>query len=155
MIWSLRTRVIHWLIALPVLGNFVLEGGDISHKVLGYSAMGMMLVRVLWGLVAKDHAHFSAFPFGQVFRPQTNYPGHTPIASWVYVFIWLLVGALGITGFMMSLDRFWGEEWLENIHTYLSNTLMILVLIHLLGVFFDSWRFRRRTWMGMINGRRE
>lgn len=141
MIWSIQSRLIHWLIALPVLANFILEGGELPHQALGYLAAAMMLVRLLWGFVAKDHAAFSAFPRSR--------------ASWVYLFIWALVGALGVTGFMMGLDAYWGEEWLEDLHENLSTALMVLVVLHLLGIAFDSWKFRRKTWLGMITGRRQ
>jgi len=65
------------------------------------------------------------------------------------------VGALGVTGFMMGLDAYWGEEWLEDLHENLSTALMVLVVLHLLGIAFDSWKFRRKTWLGMITGRRQ
>jgi cytochrome b len=155
MIWSFKTRLIHWLIALPVLVNFILEGGETPHQVLGYVAFGAMLVRIVWGFIAKDQARFSAFPFAEVFKARRDYPGHNPQASWVYVFIWLLVGGLGVTGFMMGLDAFWGEEWLEDLHENLSNTLLVLVGLHLLGIAFDAWKYRRKTWLGMITGRRQ
>ncbi len=155
MIWNFKTRLIHWLIAIPVLANFFLEGGDIIHKVLGYLALLMVIVRVIWGFVAMDQARFSAFPLSSVFSSNRQYPGHNPQASWVYLLIWFLVVLLGVTGFMMGLDAYWGEEWLEDLHGGLSNGLIGLVCLHLVGIGFDSWRYRRKTWLGMITGRRE
>lgn len=150
MIWSFPTRLIHWLIALPVLANFFLEGGETPHEVLGYVALAFVVVRVAWGFIAKDQAHFSAFPLAQVLRARRDYPGHNPQASWVYLFIWALVVALGVTGYMMELDAYWGEEWLEDLHETFSNSLLALVVLHLLGIAFDGWKYKRRTWLGMI-----
>jgi cytochrome b len=154
MIWSFRTRLLHWLIAVPVLVNFFLEGGETLHELLGYLAVGAVVLRILWGFIAHDQANFSAFPFSQVFAPRRDHPGHNPQASWIYVCIWALVGGLGVTGFMMELDAFWGEEWLEDLHENLSHGLLALVIFHLLGIAFDSWKYRRKTWRGMITGRR-
>ena len=154
MTWSLRTRIIHWMIAIPVMINFFLEGGELTHKVLGYLALGIVFYRLVWGFIARDQAHFSAFPFSQVFKPKRDYPGHNPQASWVYLCIWLLVISLGISGFMMGLDAYWGEEWLEELHEVLSQCLMFFVGAHLLGVAYDSWKFRRKTWLGLFTGKR-
>jgi cytochrome b len=155
MIWSFKTRLIHWLIAVPVLVNFILEGGEFIHEALGYLALGMVIVRIVWGFVTLDQARFSKFPLSKVFSARTDYDGHNPQASWVYLLIWLLVAFLGVTGFMMGLDAFWGEAWLENLHETISNVLLFLVGLHLIGIGFDSWRFQRRTWLGMITGKRE
>lgn len=160
--WSLITRLTHWLIAIPVLLDFFIDGGEIEHKVFGYLAFSATLFRLGWGMVAKDLARFSYFPLStrefwqhgrSLFsRKAINYPGHNPLASWIYLAIWTLVMGLGITGFMMGLDAFWGDEWLENLHEVMSNTLLTLVLLHFLGIAFDSWKFQRQSWKGMFTG---
>ena len=162
--WNLVTRLTHWLIAFPVLLDFFIEGGEISHKILGYIAFGTTLFRFIWGFFTKDEANFSSFPLHikktseyamSVFRKnKINYIGHNPLASWVYIFMWILVIALGITGFMMGLDKYWGEAWLEELHEVLSNGLMFLVALHFIGLFLDSWKFKRRTWLGMFTGKK-
>lgn len=162
--WSLVTRILHWLIAIPILLDFFIEGGELSHKVLGYTALIMVLVRFVWGFASKDEANFSAFPLNvnktfeyakSAFSRKTiPYTGHNPLASWTYIFMWILVIALGITGFMMGLDRFWGEDWLENLHETMSNALLLLVVLHFIGLILDSWKFKRKTWLGMFTGKK-
>ena len=160
--WSLITRITHWLIAVPVLLDFFIEGGELSHKVLGYLAFGVTVFRLGWGVVAKDEARFSSFPLGvralrkhvkSIFSGDLiNYPGHNPLASWAYLMIWALVLSLGFTGHLMGLDAFWGNEKLEELHEGMSNTLVALVALHFLGIGLDSWKFKRRTWKGMFTG---
>lgn len=162
--WNLITRITHWLIAIPVLLDFVIDGGDLSHNVLGYIALGATLFRLIWGFFTRDEANFSGFPLTakktadyakSAFTKKTiHYSGHNPLASWTYIFMWILVIALGITGFMMGLDRYWGEEWLEGLHENFSNTLMLLVALHFIGLILDSWKFKRKTWLGMFNGKK-
>jgi len=41
-----------------------------------------------------------------------------------------LVLGLGLSGWMQTLDAFWGEEWLQDIHLILGNTLIGLVGLH-------------------------
>jgi cytochrome b len=150
---------------LIVLNLFVLEEGDDPHNYVGYAAVVLVLLRSVWGFVGGAQSRFSAFPvrpaklrhfLNQLLSKQhEDYPGHNPAAAMAYIAIWACVILLGITGWMMGLDAFWGEEWLEEIHEGLSNGVMLLVGTHLVGIAFDSYKFRRRTWMGMITGRRD
>jgi len=164
VIWNKTTRILHWAIAIPVAMNFFIDGGDAPHKVLGYISLAAVMGRFFWGFKSRDHANFSSFPLSQ--QEVTNflsslkksnsktYPGHNPMASWTYILIWICVIFLGITGFMMGLDAFWGEEWLERFHGQLSTSLSALVVIHFLGLIFDSIKHKRKTWTGMITGKR-
>lgn len=163
-VWSLPVRIIHWMIALPVLANFFLEGEDAPHKIVGYIAVSFTLVRLTWGLFAQDHSAFKNFPIKAVqiktfiTSLMNNHPedhlGHNPLSSFVYLLIWLLVLSLGMTGFMMGLDAFWGEDWLEELHEVLSTAVYALVTLHLVGIIFDSIKHKRKTWMGMIHGKK-
>lgn len=160
--WSLVTRITHWMIAVPVMLDFFIEGGDLSHKVLGYLAFASTLFRLVWGFLTKDEARFSSFPlsarevwqYGKSIFSQKliHHSGHNPLASWVYIVIWILVLGLGVTGHLMGLDAFWGDERLEEIHEGMSNALVALVGLHLFGIAIDSWKFKRKTWKGMFTG---
>ncbi|MFZ4714953.1 MAG: cytochrome b/b6 domain-containing protein [Bacteriovoracaceae bacterium] len=164
VIWDKPTRLFHWFIAIPVLCNFILEGGEKPHRFLGYVAFGGVIARIIWGLLAKNESSFFRFPLRphQVMayikclktKNSTPYIGHNPLASWAYLFIWLLVLTLGVTGYMMGLDAYWGVEWLENLHGLLSKTLMGFVFLHFIGIIFDSFKFKRKTWLAMINGKK-
>lgn len=54
---------------------------------------------------------------------------------------------------MMGLDIYWGDESLESFHSNFAIVLQILIGIHLLGIFLDSIRYKRKTWTAMINGK--
>jgi cytochrome b len=162
--WNIVTRLIHWMIATPVLLDFFIEGGEFAHKILGHTALVMVLLRLAWGFFTTDEARFSSLPFSvkkafqyakTIFAQKSiHYSGHNPLASWTYVFMWSLVGALGITGFMMGTDRYWGEDWVEELHETLSNGLLALVVLHVIGLMLDSWKFKRKTWLGMFTGKK-
>jgi cytochrome b len=164
IIWAPFTRIIHWAIALPVLLNFFIDGGDYLHKVIGYVAFTALLVRIVWGFVTKDKAHFKFFPLNPselksytlalISGKKKDYPGHNPLASMTYVFIWILVGLLGITGYLMGQDAYWGEEWPEHLHESLSHGLVALVIFHIFGMTLDGIKNKRKTWLGMITGKR-
>lgn len=162
--WNAITRLSHWLIAVPVTIDFFVDGGDLSHKVFGYLAFAVTVLRLGWGFVTKDQANFLAFPLK--FKDAWNYikslpkketfkySGHNPLAAWAYLFMWGLVIGLGVSGYMMGMDAFWGESWLEELHETMSNALMFLVILHFIGMGIDSWKFQRKTWLGMITGKK-
>jgi cytochrome b len=164
IIWDIQTRVYHWLIAIPVFLNLVLEDGDKLHKVLGYVALVGLILRIIWGLRTTGHAGLRALPLkwselssyvtSLRSKQATPYQGHNPLASWIYIGIWTSVFLLGLSGFMMGLDAFWGEEWLEEVHETLALIIKIQVLLHFVGIVFDSIKFKRKTWLGMIVGKR-
>lgn len=167
VIWDLTTRFTHWVIAIAALLNlFVLEEGDDPHQWMGYAALAALAIRFFWGFRARNPAsRFSSFPlhpreswrhFRTIFSGEKiDYPGHNPLASWVYVAIWLCVIGLVVTGYMMEeIDAFWGDETLNEIHAWIAWSVQWLVVIHLLGMTFDAIKFRRLTWLGMFTGKR-
>ena len=164
IVWDIQTRVFHWMIALPVLLNFFLDGEENPHKWLGYVALIGLSLRLMWEFRPGTQKRFSAFMLN--WNDVKNYIlqlihneakptlAHNPMASWVYIFIWIIVVLLGSTGFMMGLDAFWGEDWLEELHGTLATIMKVLVFLHLSGIIFDSFKFKRQTWLGMITGKK-
>ena len=157
IIWDLPTRILHWAMAFPIALNYFLEGGKKNHRYVGYRAAFVLLLRLMWGFISKGHAHFKNFPMSpkKLFQRNLDYPGHNPQASYVYFGIWTMVLALGVSGFMTTLDAYWGEEWLEELHETFGNILLGLIGLHLTGLGVDSLKFKRKTWKGMITGSRD
>jgi cytochrome b len=162
VLWPLWLRGLHWLIAIIIILNaFVLEDGDPPHRYLGYVAFAAVLIRFLMGFIGIGVVSFKHFPLGLSnikhflsthFKKTHSYEGHNPLASWVYIVIWILVLLLGVTGWMLGLDYFFGDETIEDIHSLFSDALIVLVIIHLIGIGIDAILYKRKTWMGMING---
>lgn len=163
VVWNKTVRLIHWTVAVSVLTNiYILEEGDDPHKWIGYLAAAAVGFRIILGLYGKGAVQFKNFPlhfpqiklftFGFFKKPYRDYQGHNPLASYVYIGIWVCVLALGLTGFLMGTDRFWGEEWLQELHFNFSTTLLWLFIIHMTGIMIDAVKFRRATWKAMITG---
>ena len=157
IIWDLPTRILHWAMALPIALNYFLDGGKKPHRYVGYVTVSVLVLRMIWGFISKGHANFRNFPMAphNLLKKDVDYPGHNPIASYVYFCIWILVLALGISGFMTTLDAYWGEEWLEEQHETFGNILLGFIGLHFGGLVMDSMKFKRKTWKGMITGTRD
>lgn len=156
--WPVKVRFIHWAIAGCVVANlFWLDPRENPHKILGYVAVSCALLRIAYGFISSTAAGFGNFPRSpsQVFdflRNELHQPvssnlvvGHNPMAWLVYGFVWFCLLSLGISGWMMGLDAYWGEEWVENWHEASSVCIQVLVVLHFLGILKDAFKHRRHT----------
>lgn len=137
-------RLLHWLLAIAVTLNlFVLEEGEDFHRWTGYLAAALLFLRLTWGFLGGEASRFRSF--------RAN---HNPVAILVYAGMWLLVIGLGITGYLMGTDTYFGEEWLEELHERLSWALQAGIVLHLLGLARHSYLRKKHAWLAMFTGRR-
>lgn len=152
MVWDRFIRLFHWSLALGIALNYwLLEGGDPPHEWLGYGLLALVLSRVVWGFIGPANARFSQFVVGprrflQSLRsPAADYrdhTGHSPLASWMIVFLLTLVAVVAISGWMQELDAFWGEDWVQNLHEYAGHTLIGAAGMHVSAVLWIQHRYR-------------
>lgn len=165
-VWDVFVRVFHWTLVGCVLANFlVLEEGDPPHRWAGYVATGLVLARIVWGLIGTRHARFASFfPTPSRLKAhlaavrQGQHPqvvGHNPLGALMMLALMALVLSLGATGYLMGTDAFWGEEWLEELHEGLANTLMLAVGLHALAAIVMSRIERVNLIRAMITGVKE
>lgn len=64
-IWDLPTRVFHWLLACAVAASLItaLLGGNLMawHGRFGLLILGLVVFRLVWGLIGSTYARFGAF----------------------------------------------------------------------------------------------
>lgn len=163
-VWDPLVRLFHWSLAACILGAFLVEEGDAAHRFLGYTALGLVAFRLLWGVVGSRHARFGDFVRGPravlaylrerlAGRSQRRL-GHNPAGA---VMILVLLGgvvAVGATGWMQTLDAFWGAEWLEEVHEALAYGLLAFVGAHVLAALVESVHYRENLVAAMVHGRK-
>src|ERR1043165_9690790 len=141
LVWDLFIRLFHWSLVIIVISNqWINEEGDPPHKWLGYIACGLILLRFIWGFTSKSpYARWSSFfptpsrviNYTRLFLKgqDPHMKTHNPLAAVVMIFMMLLVLGLGLTGYMTDMDRFFGEEWVVELHETLANLLIALVVV--------------------------
>lgn len=165
-VWDPFVRLFHWsLVACVFLNQFVLEEGETAHEWTGYVAAGLVLLRVIWGVVGTRHARFSDFfptparlrlhlqAVRQGQRP--HYNGHNPLGALMMLALMALVLALGLTGWLQGTDAFWGEEWLEELHEVLAHALLLAAGLHAAAAIVMGRLERVRLIRAMVTGRKE
>jgi len=167
--WDPWVRITHWsFVAIVVLNRFVIEGGEDWHIWLGYAACVLVVLRVLWGFIGSRNARFSEMlkswpPRGKLIQHLVSYLrnrtprylNHPPLALMVMGGMLSCILGLGVTGWMLGLDRFLGEEWLEEVHELLSQGLILLAAAHVSGVLRASWLNRENLIAAMTHGRKK
>jgi len=165
MVWDPLVRLIHWSLAIAIILNGVIVDEESSlHEWMGYFAVGLIGIRLIWGLIGSSHAKFSAFPPNPVAAirhlvalsrgDKTVHLSHNPIGALMVYNIWLTVLLLGITGYMMGTISFFGVDWVEEAHEMAFNWLVCSIILHIGGVLFDTWRTGVPIVSAMINGRK-
>ncbi|MBP7000327.1 cytochrome b/b6 domain-containing protein [Amaricoccus sp.] len=163
-VWDPLLRVLHWTLAAGFLGAFALTSPRGTHETLGWIAVAAAAARILWGFAGPRRARFADFVPGPagllayaraVLRgTEPRHLGHNPAGGAMVVALLAVVAGLGATGWMMGLDRFWGAGWLEELHETIADLGVGLVVLHWLGVAWESLRHRENLVLAMITGRK-
>lgn len=140
-VWDPVVRLFHWsLVACVLLNQFVLEAGETPHRWVGYAATALVGLRLLWGVIGSRHARLAdwwptparlrAHVRGLLAGQPDDHPGHNPLGALMMLALMALVLALGVTGWLQGTDAFFGEEWLQELHEGLANTLLLAAGVH-------------------------
>lgn len=161
-IWTVPTRVFHWLLAVGFTVAFIL--GDFDnlsnlHFAFGAFVGALLFFRILFGLFGPTYSTFRDFPIGlksqrefinSFFSKGKIYAGHNPAASVIMLSI-LFVGIIcSISGYFLYanennvLNIGINKDALEELHEITANLFLILVVIHLLGILAETL-FHKKT----------
>jgi cytochrome b len=163
LVWDAPVRVLHWLLALSFCGAFLTAESERYrdiHVLLGYTLLGLMTFRLLWGIFGSRYARFDSFLFkpaevvaylqSLVKGNPIHYVGHNPagsVAIWLLLILGISSGASGIMAFQDI-----GGDRVEDLHEFVSNAMLGIVSIHLAGVVASSLMHRENLVRSMITG---
>jgi cytochrome b len=164
-VWDPLVRILHWTLALACIANLsVLRDADESHEYVGYAALAAVAIRILWGVIGSQHARFGDFIpgprrlvsyCGELMRGrEPRYLGHNPAGAVMMMLLVFLVAIVGLSGWMMGTDRFWGVEWVETLHEMAANLIFACAVLHVMGAVVESVRHRENLILSMITGRK-
>jgi len=163
-VWDRFVRLSHWTLVAGFAVAFLWEEGDLLHQGAGYLVAAVAVLRIVWGFTGPEHARFENFvptPATLVshlrdvvtFRDHRHL-GHNPAVGAMAVVLLGLMLALGVTGWMMTTDAYFGAEWVEELHEGAANAALALVLLHVAGAIYESLRHRENLPWAMVTGRK-
>lgn len=163
-VWDPFVRIVHWTVAALVVTDLLNEAGaNAWHRYFGYAAGALVIVRLAWGLIAPAHARLSemarsasrALPYAQSLTAaglRSSYLGHNPLGACMAFTLWTLTLIVVVTGWMLRLDRFWGDEFMEQVHGYVAYVLCACAVVHVGSVLAMSALYRTNLAKAMITG---
>ena len=164
-VWDLFVRVFHWsLVALFIIAYVTGDEVERVHIAAGYAIAGLIVLRVVWGVLGPRHARFSTFVRtprevfaylrDTILLKAPRYLGHNPAGGAMILALLAMLTGTCITGYMMTTDAFWGAKWLEHVHEVVANLTVALIALHVLGVLIASFEHRENLVKAMITGRK-
>ena len=159
-VWDPLVRLAHWsLVASLVAAWFTSKA---AHEWLGYAALGIVTLRIVWGGIGPRYARFRQFVLGPAetlayarafaARVEPRHLGHNPLGGWMIVALLATVALTCASGWLSITDRFWGVAWVQDTHTFLANALVVLAGLHIGGVVYTSLRHRENLARAMVTG---
>lgn len=163
------TRMFHWLFALSFVGAYLTAESEhwrLLHVTLGYSFAGLLVFRLLYGLLGPRQAGL-----GLLWRKLGAAPtwlrslrtgaavnwrqGQNLAMAMAVVLMLALVLPLTLSGYATYND--WGDvlggDWLEETHELFGNVFLIVVLAHLALIAGLSLLRRKNQAAPMLTGR--
>ncbi|MDZ7922362.1 cytochrome b/b6 domain-containing protein [Rhodoferax sp.] len=169
------TRVFHWLFALSFLGAYLTAEGErlrLLHVTLGYTMAGLLVFRVLYGLLGPRQAALSMlwrklgglWPWAQSLKaavqadasPAVNWrQGQNLFMALAIVALLVLVLPLTLSGYATYNEwgDFLGGDWIEEVHEFFGNTVLAVVLAHIAAIVGLSVLRRKNLAAQMVTGR--
>lgn len=179
-IWDLPTRLFHWalVIALGLCWLSGEQGNFTVHFISGHVVFGLVLFRLIWGVVGSQTARFSEFVRGPAAigrylthffrrRPDASV-GHNPLGAVMVLALLGLVLVQSVAGLFAS-ENTWAfvegplaplvgsdlSETLTSLHKgVLFDALLVLASVHVLASILYLVVKRENLIRPMVTGRK-
>lgn len=176
-VWDPLVRVFHWTLVFAFFIAYITEEDFLSlHIYAGYTVLGLILLRIVWGVIGTKHARFRDFIYSpkniKIFLKETlllrakRYLGHNPAggAMIILLLISLLITTFSgiivlgaeeqagpLASWFTQSHSVWGDIF-EEIHEFFANFTLFLVFIHVAGVIIESLIHKENLVKSMIDG---
>ncbi|MFV3128399.1 cytochrome b/b6 domain-containing protein [Niveispirillum sp. KHB5.9] len=165
LIWDLPTRLFHWLLVLCIAGAWITgeKGAFDWHMRFGYGVLGLVLFRILWGLIGSDTARFIQFVRGpaailhhirELRAPGRLAPhaGHNALGALAVLGLLLVVGMQAVSGLFTSdgimtdgplVEHVSGAtaSLMRTIHLNNFNILLAIAGLHIVAILvYALWK---------------
>lgn len=129
-VWDILIRLFHWsLVVTFFVSYFTGDEENLIHIYTGYAVLGLIVFRLIWGIIGSKHARFSDFLCspaktieylkGLISGKPKHYIGHNPAAGWMVVALLISLFVTTISGLKLyAVEE--GKGPLANVSTEFS-----------------------------------
>ena len=163
LVWDAPTRLCHGLLAACLAGAYATADRDEwqpVHETLGDTTIGLVLFRFFWGFAGTRYARFATAMAGPAAIAHhlahlpcgwsRRYTGHSPVSAALALLFWLLILALGMTGWSVQADT--ATDGMARLHAGLGHAVLGAIGLHAAAVVFSSWRAGENLPLAMVTG---
>ncbi|MEY2688278.1 MAG: hypothetical protein RL375_2476 [Pseudomonadota bacterium] len=165
LVWDAPVRVFHWLMVACFAGAWLSAESErwrLLHVTLGYTMVGLVLFRLVWGLIGTRHARFASFVRGPAAvqrylaaiaqgRPE-HHTGHNPAGALAILALLGLTLMIGASGWANYNEV--GGDVVEELHELAANAMIALIGLHIAAVLLSSKLHGENLVAAMISGRK-
>jgi cytochrome b len=157
--------VFHWLLALCFTGAYATSESTPwvgVHLTLGYTMVGLVAFRIVWGLIGTRHARFGSFIrspttvfryASTLFDDKPPHPvGHNPMGAVSIILMLMSTLAVVGTGWFYFNG---GARSLKEIHEAAAGLMLAVVCTHVAGVVFVSVLHGENLVRSMLHGHKQ
>jgi cytochrome b len=178
LVWDLPLRLFHWLLVISIFaswGTAKLGFGWMKwHFWFGYWVIGLLVFRLIWGVVGPRHARFRNF----LKRPSKvlayvrrlagtaqieGSVGHNPLGGLMVVVMLGLLAVQACTGLFATDDIAWAGPYnaavsataagrLTNLHHVNFKIIWCAIGLHLLAILYYTWIKKEALVSAMVTG---
>ena len=174
-LWPLPIRLFHWSLVVTLTVSFVTGfSGNFEwidyHAYAGYTALCLILFRIVFGFIAPGTGRFTNFVRGPAaiisyVKGNTNVWGHNPLGALSVLALLFLVGVQATTGLFTNDDIFFegplahlvGYETslkITTVHHINKTILLVFIALHFLAILYYELLKKDRLVLPMITGRK-
>jgi cytochrome b len=176
-VWDPLVRIFHWSLVIAFLICYVTQEQEYDlHLYAGYTIAGLVIVRIVWGFVGAPYARFSDFVCSPaaVYRhlkallqcKVNHYIGHNPAGGAMIIMLLLAMIILTISGVALDAAEnragplgdtklFLYLTPVQKTHDISTDVTIVLIVLHIMGVFTQSFLSKENLTRAMISGRKE
>jgi cytochrome b len=174
MVWDLPTRLFHWGFVISIVGSYLSgeRGALEAHELFGLAACGLLVFRLIWGVVGHETARFKNFLRGPkiilaylkafIARTAALQSGHNPLGAISVIALLALVAAMSVTGLWTGDDILYEAPltplapelaapmgaWHQRLHVL----VIPLVALHVLAILAHRLWLKEKLVTRMVTG---
>jgi len=176
IVWDLPLRVFHWALVGCVIVSVVSAklGATAVHERSGLAVLGLVLFRLIWGIIGSQTARFSSFvksPLAVLASARRliagqadNLSGHSALGGYATLMLLAVCLVMAGTGSFSTDDILYDGPFAHlapdyvktasRIHHLAEKILFAVIALHLLALFVYFWRLKKNLVPAMVTGRR-
>ncbi len=174
--WDLPTRVFHWALVVAVTYAWVsvelLEDMQ-QHFYAGYTVLGLLLFRIVWGVIGSTPSKFSHFMVSPKVvwsyvrgRPNASIStlSHNPLGALSVIAMLVILLTQAVLGLFSTDDYFYGplsglvtddvRTLLSGLHLQNVNIIYGLLALHLGAILYHQVVLKNGLIQAMISGKK-